>query len=387
MKSTRLPGSAAGPASQASPDAGRFPRILLRCTTESASSIGGATLHSVFLARALAAKAGFLAVQAPDPTRYGATLSIPVDLVGRTPLARAWKAATAARRIPRTAPEVECLLLATQTEPASHLDHRPSIGIVHDLIPLHYPKSYPRSAWYYRTVLPRKLRKLDRIVVRTECTAKDLVSLLDVPPEKIVTIAGGFQTHPTAPAAPTTRSEAGTGRHLLYVGNHMPHKNVARLLQAVARLREDHEVRLDIVGPPHARWTPGLRRLADQLALEESVVFRGAVSQEQLAQSMKDADVLVQPSMCEGFGMPMVEAMAAGTPVVCSQASSMPEVCGDAAMYFDPLDVADMADKIRLVLEDDGLAGQLRIRGPARASRFDWESAAEGYLELAASLL
>ncbi|MCK6459309.1 MAG: glycosyltransferase family 4 protein [Planctomycetes bacterium] len=346
--------------------------------------MGGATLHSVFLGRVLAARAGFLAVQAPDPTRYGATRPIPVDLVGDTFLARAWKMATAARRIPPTSPEIDCLLLATQTEPASHLDHRPSIGIVHDLIPLHFPKSYPRSAWYYRTVLPRKLEKLDRIVVRTECAAGDLVSLLNVPPQKIAIIAGGFQAHSAAPASATTHSEAGTERHLLYVGNHMPHKNLPRLLQAVARLKKD--VRLDLVGPPNPRWTPGLRRMAQQLGVGERVAFRGAVSESQLAQSIRGAHVLVQPSLCEGFGMPMVEAMAAGTPVVCSHASSMPEVCGDAAIYFDPLDVADMAEKIRLVLQDDGEARRLRARGPERASRFDWESAADRYLELAASL-
>jgi glycosyltransferase involved in cell wall biosynthesis len=170
----------------------------------------------------------------------------------------------------------------------------------------------------------------------------------------------------------------GRPRDILYVGRSDPYKNLLGLVDAVAqvRARRSLDVRLRIAGPPDPRY-PAPQARAHELGLTDHVQWLGYLADPALVEAYQAADLLVLPSRYEGFGLPVLEAMACGTPVVCSDRSSLPEVAGDAALLVDPDDTTALADAIARVLSDAALAADLRQRGLARARAFTWRRTAE----------
>jgi glycosyltransferase involved in cell wall biosynthesis len=174
------------------------------------------------------------------------------------------------------------------------------------------------------------------------------------------------------------------GKWLLYVGSELPRKNLVTVLSALAKVKESHsDVWLLKVG------SPGLEHFRTQteaavkrLGLEGSVLFMGRVPDEDLPLFYGASDLLVHPSKLEGFGFPVLEAMACGTPVVCSNSASLPEIAGDAAIFFDPTRPDEMATAIRRVLEDKALRVTMRAKGIGQAATFTWQNTAERMLEL-----
>jgi glycosyltransferase involved in cell wall biosynthesis len=161
--------------------------------------------------------------------------------------------------------------------------------------------------------------------------------------------------------------------YLLYVGSLEPRKNLIRLLEAFALLGQDRRrTKLVIVGAPKWQTSPILRRVRE-LGIEQEVRFLGPVPDDELPSLYSAAQLLVLPSLYEGFGLPVLEAMACGAPVVASNVSAIPEVAGDAAILVDPFDTRSISRAIARVLEDRALAEQMRARGLAQASRFSWE--------------
>jgi glycosyltransferase involved in cell wall biosynthesis len=161
---------------------------------------------------------------------------------------------------------------------------------------------------------------------------------------------------------------------VLAVGNLQPRKNLVRLIEAFGRLVAGGiDADLVVVGPEHYRASLVREAAA---GLEARVRFTGYLTHRQLAACYETATVFVFPSMYEGFGIPAVEAMAHGTPVVSTNAGALPEVCGDAALYFDPLDVAAIAAAVKRVLTDPNLRAKLAEAGRAREKRFSWRRAA-----------
>lgn len=167
---------------------------------------------------------------------------------------------------------------------------------------------------------------------------------------------------------------------IIYVGNVKPHKNLKRLLAAFEAIKNEIPHTLLIVGKKGgfvtgeegiASWS---QRLGDRLR------FTGEISDAELRDCLLTADALVLPSLYEGFGLPPLEAMSVGCPVLVSRGSALPEVCGDAAIYCDPLDVADIAAGLRRIVLDNELRSTLRERGFVRAREFDWEASAKLYL-------
>lgn len=261
---------------------------------------------------------------------------------------------------------------------------------IHDLIHITDPV-YRRSleAWFYaRPMLAMAVRKARHIITVSEYSKAMIVERLAVSPSRVTVIYCGI--HPRF-----LRSEYnGTGQdwrepserwpYLLYVGALKPHKNVSALLRAYALLRERKvldEHRLVIVGDD-PKWGVGLRQEALHLNLGEHVRFIPFVHSELLPEVYASAEMLVLPSFLEGFGLPVVEAMACGTPVVCSRASSLPEVAGNAAEFFEPSSVEDMAEAMRRVLESTELRRELRERGRQRARLFSWEECARAHFEV-----
>ncbi len=252
------------------------------------------------------------------------------------------------------------------------------VSTIHDLIPLLFPEYTPRAMKtrllpVFRAVMREAADRSDLILVPSASTRKDVMEHLRISGDRIRVIPEGV-----GPEYRPSAEERGTGvRTILYVGRFDPYKNVPKLVDAYAKLREWglSDVQLRIVGGedpryPEARWT------ARKHGVEKFILWDGYVSGTDLIEAYQTANVFCLPSRYEGFGLPVLEAMASGTPVVCGDSSSLPEVAGDAAILVSPNDVKEIADALYNIFTDDDLAKELQHRGLERAAHFTWRNTA-----------
>jgi len=244
------------------------------------------------------------------------------------------------------------------------------------------------SLVYARPMLAMASRKADHIVTVSEFTKRQIVERLRIAPEKVTVIYHGVSSHfrvcnheeafQAASSALQLRRP-----YLLYVGVLKPHKNIPTLIRAFALLRGRRKAQqqLLIVGDD-PKWKKGLVSLCSQLGIAGHVSFFPRVAHAILPQVYAGADLMVMPSFIEGFGLPVLEAMACGTPVVCSRAASLPEVAGNAAEYFGPTSVENLAAAMEAVLSSTERQAELRRKGPERAKLFSWEECARRTLEV-----
>jgi len=257
----------------------------------------------------------------------------------------------------------------------------PTVLTVHDLIFRYLPAHHkPLNRWYLNLTLPLYCRRASHIIAISECARRDLVTAYDLPPEKITVIYEAADLcFRVQPPEVTTAVRARYGlpdRYLIFVGTIEPRKNLTRLLAAFAAIRaEGLSDGLVIVGRRGWLYDDFFVAL-ERSPVRDAVIFPGYVPDEDLPAIYTGAQALVFPSLYEGFGLPVLEAMACGTPVAASSASSIPEVGGDAALYFDPTDVEAMIEATCLLLRDVALREEMRTRGLAWANRFSWEQAA-----------
>jgi len=257
--------------------------------------------------------------------------------------------------------------------------HCPSVVTVHDV---HHLAHGRLRQWPRRLILGqmvrRSVRRAAAVIADSRYSRDQVARAYDLPASAIdvVWLAPNPRLHGAAewPAVRAGES-ADRGAYLLAFGGITPNKNLARLLQAYAVARQRHGVsqRLVVVG----RLPPSIRP-EDTAGVEAT----GYLDEAELARVLQQADALIFPSLYEGFGLPVLEAMAAGVPVICSNVTAMPEVAGDAAVYFDPRDVEDMASSIARVSRDAGLRAELADRGLVRAAGFSWERAARETLAI-----
>jgi len=249
---------------------------------------------------------------------------------------------------------------------------------VHDLIYARFPQAHAGLLRFgMRVLVPFAARSSDRVQVPSESTKRDLVELLGVDPARIDVIPEGVRP-PAAPAAGRDKQEFGLdGRPVvLALSAKRPHKNLERLLEALALLPPER--RPQLVLPGYATWhEEELQGRIASLGLERDVRIVGWLDEAALERLWACADCFIHPALYEGFGLPVLEAMARGVPVACSRAASLPEVAGDAALLFDPRDVHGIARAIERLLADGALAERLREQGLARAQRFTWRRTAE----------
>lgn len=258
----------------------------------------------------------------------------------------------------------------------------PSVVSLHDVIPAIYPQALrSRSARLACELSIRlALRTARRIVTPSHASCRDLVCHYGVAANRVsVTYYGVAPTfRPTSPETTARIRERYMlpDQYVLYLGINKPHKNLVRLVDAFSLLtRRLSGLTLVIGGRWDSRYPEPLQRAA-ALGLGDAVRFLGAIPEEDLPALYSGATAFVFPSLYEGFGLPVLEALACGVPVICSGNSSLPEVTGDAAVLVDPRDVDSLAAAMRRVLQDAALRDELRGKALARAREFTWQRTA-----------
>ena len=257
--------------------------------------------------------------------------------------------------------------------------HCPSVVTMYDLIPMIYPQQLPHrwSAWIFRVTASLAVHSASQIIAISESTKRDVTRLLSGSQGRttVVHLAADERFRPLDRAQlDKALQRLGLPRkYVLYMGINKPHKNLVFLLQLFAELNTD--AKLVLAGMQDPRYSQ-VREEARRLRVDDRVVFLGEVADSDLPTLYNGAELFVFPSLYEGFGLPVLEAMACGTPVVCSSASSLPEIVGDAAVTLDPRDRGGWVAAMTEVLENEELRADLRTKGPARAAGFSWEDTA-----------
>ena len=257
---------------------------------------------------------------------------------------------------------------------------------IHDLIPMLFPSATPRAiksrfAPIYRRLMLEIGKRADRIVAVSEASRSDILQHLEIPPARhgdVRVIYNGVAETLQLPALARRRDPADPRpRVILYVGRSDPYKNLVGLVEAFALARQQSPVplALHIIGPPDPRYPEAARRVSE-LHQDGHVAWVGYKSNDELLRAYQEADVVALPSRYEGFGFPVVEAMACGTPVVCSDIPVLHEVAGDAALFVNPDDGQALASNLVRAVTDEALRTELIARGQDQARKFTWTDTA-----------
>ena len=250
----------------------------------------------------------------------------------------------------------------------------PAVCVVHDVLWARYPKTVsPHIRLAFQLRLKSSVRQAKKVIVDSQATRKELIAHTSINPDKIHVVYPGIRTSmKRLSREETCRRLKGLKimkPYLLYVGNLQPHKNIDRMLEAHMLAKKSCPDFPDLVlaGAEKKMGGKSLKKI------NPFVLFTGYVSHEQLLALYSGAVALVFPSLIEGFGLPVLEAQACGTPVICSYVYSIPEAAGKGALFFDPFDIEDIADKMETIVNDTRLSKELVCKGYKNTRRFSWE--------------
>lgn len=264
----------------------------------------------------------------------------------------------------------------------------PGVVTVHDLAFMRYADVHPRPNRMYLTWITRlSVKRAERIIAVSESTKQELVELLAVPSHKIAVIHNGVSSRFRRAAQSEVlrireRYEL-PEKYILYVGNIEPRKNLPLLLQAFDQLKSHADIPHQLVILGQRAWLHGaVDNTWQGLKSKAAIRFTGYVPADDLPALYSGAEVFVYPSLYEGFGLPILEAMACGTPVITSSTSSMPEVAGDAAELVDPHSVDALSNALLHLLKDGRRRHELVQKGLRRAAEFTWDRTSRLTLEL-----
>lgn len=281
-----------------------------------------------------------------------------------------------------------------------HLMHFPRFSVpllriggtvvtVHDLAFRRYPHTLTAEARrYFESATSSAVKRADAIIAVSEHTRQDLIEFFHVEPDRVHVVYNGLEPRFSPCCADETLSQVRRAYglkddYILFVGTLEPRKNLVGLLNAYAMLRSIHGVDIPLVLAGEKGWLyEEVFDALHSLRLQSYVHLLGRVPDAYLPDLYRGASAFVYPSFYEGFGFPVLEAMACGAPVVTSAVSAIPEVAGDAALLVDPHSSEAIADALARILEDEALADDLRKRGVQQAARFSWDRAAKGTLKV-----
>jgi glycosyltransferase involved in cell wall biosynthesis len=267
--------------------------------------------------------------------------------------------------------------------------HCISIVTIHDLNFIFIPEGFSRfTRWIQKFFVTQSARRTDYIIADSEFIRSQIIEILNIPKNKVLAIH----------LAPTQRALSNKDivwddickqlsiaqPYLLAFSSFSPHKNIHGLLKAYAQIKNQKRINAQLVIIGHLpKEGTFLSSLTQELCLNgNEVVFSGYLPDDFVSMLLSQADLYVHPSFYEGFGFPILEAMEVGTPVACSNRGSLPEVAGDAAVYFDPSNIREMAAVISFVMESDKKRQELNEKGFINLQRFSWKETARRTLEL-----
>lgn len=258
----------------------------------------------------------------------------------------------------------------------------PAVVTVYDLSFIHYPERLPAARRLYLAQASRyTCQHARRVIAISHSTAQDIAASFDIPADKIDVASPGcdlahFRPLPFAEISAFRRAQGLPERFWLFVGTLEPRKNLPVLLEAYAKLPRRERLPLVIGGDKGWDYDP-IFAAVDRLSLANDVRFPGYISAELMPLWYNAAEAFIYPSVFEGFGMPVLEAMACGTPVVVSDASSLPEVAGNAGICIPPHDAEAWSDALRRICTDEVWRAQAREMGMKRAALFTWRATAD----------
>jgi glycosyltransferase involved in cell wall biosynthesis len=257
----------------------------------------------------------------------------------------------------------------------------PAVVTIHDLAFLEYPEQYPRlQRRYLKAMTSASARKASRVITVSNFTGTDVAARLGVDESKIVSIPNGVSDEflprqHSAELASFREEHRLPEEFLLFVGTLQPRKNLVGLLRAYARVDKENRLPLYVVGGEGWMYSDIFDEV-NRLGIGKDVHFPGYAASETLPLWYSAATAFIYPSFYEGFGLPVLEAMACGTPVITSNRTSLPEVVGEAGVLVDPGDPDDMADAIRRMLADTAYRETLARNGQTQAQQYTWQRTA-----------
>lgn len=267
--------------------------------------------------------------------------------------------------------------------------HRgPCVVVIHDMTPFLLPESfYWAHAVYQRSYFRFAARHADRIITVSENSKADICRILGVAESKVV-VTPLAANLPQITSSQELPEKFGIEKpYILYVGAIHPRKNVGRLIAAFADLKASKKIPHQLIIAGQLRWMSTEKADRERLTkLGNQIRFIGSVTDNELVSLYQNADVFVYPSLYEGFGLPVLEAMSLGVPVVTSNVSSLPEVAGDAARLVDPHSTVEIMEGIWEIIDQPSYAAELRDKGVAQASQFSWKQHANKVLEVLESV-
>lgn len=284
--------------------------------------------------------------------------------------------------LPKTAQKYDILFSPANIAPVLLPRKTKLVVTVHDLAFLKYPCSVSKLFYYYyKCIIPLIMKRADHIITISHFTKNELCYHYPETCAKISVIYNGINQNFTRDASVTKED------YILYVGSLNPRKNFANLIKAHERLKSN--TKLVIVGNfnDNFRLNRDDKETLARAKNNPNVVFKKHLNQNDLINLYRKARLFVYPSFYEGFGIPPVEAMGCGTPLIVSEYSAMQEVCQDAAVYADPHNIDDIAEKIEIVLKDKELQNQLIENGQKRVKEFDWEKIAKQHISVFETVL
>ncbi|VAX19699.1 hypothetical protein MNBD_NITROSPINAE02-48 [hydrothermal vent metagenome] len=269
-----------------------------------------------------------------------------------------------------------------------------SVVTIHDIVAFIKPETVPlKYALYMRTLISLVVKKADMIITPSQSTKDDLMRVLGVSESKIVVtheaVSESFCPGALDGGEDKIKSRFGIkNKYMLFVGNLEPRKNLIRLLKAyeMAKGRLGKEYQLVICGKKGWLYKNILKAVED-FSQNGDVILTSYVEDNDLLELYRGAEMFLFPTLYEGFGLPVLEAMASGTPVITSNVSSIPEIAGDAAYLIDPLSITDISNAIIKVAFSDTLRRSLREKGIKQATRFSWSQTAEKTLAVYRSII
>jgi glycosyltransferase involved in cell wall biosynthesis len=288
------------------------------------------------------------------------------------------------REIPAICKNLQADLLHA-TYNVSPLLQCPYVITVHDVIFRLFPEYFsPRVRILLSTLMPISMWRAKAVITVSETSKQDILRFYPFVRHKIFVtpLAAGplVATHPNAAAI---QKYSNGGDFILAVGNVQPRKNLVRLVEAYILLRQRQVTQAKLVIVGRSQWQGSeIQRIATNSSYSQDIIFTGYLEDSSVAALLMACSLFVYPSLYEGFGLPVLEAMTLGAPVITSNISSLPEIAGEAALLIDPTSIADLADAITHVLTNSELRHELRRRGLSQAAQLTWVKTARATLDI-----